>query len=306
MKTIDKLILTTTLALAAVLPLPAQETDDTITDPEIVKIQEHYQHEFDELEKEGHELENRAPKGGVNILNENVKAGWERHEIDLQIPVFKMEYRHFAIPSVRVEMKRRTISFDRPGIRMVMKVIGRYPEINHFHVHMKEIKTLVPEPTMEHVAIKFDVPEVKAGKIEVKTFMPKISTQKKRIIAFDLPYVNVTDLSKEGQEAARDGENLKIKGEQLAVAMKEELKAVSKRRLVEIREQLEAQHLADVSRINEASQASHASGAEPSALADSSDNSVTNLAAELDQVERVYASAIAQIDAELRKLDGAE
>ncbi len=301
MKTYRLLVIATALVWA-VLPAWAEEETSAPPSPEIQKIEQRYQEMFKEIERQAKEVEAQFPKGGVNVVSENVKIEMKRHEIDFDIPEFKVVMRRVSFDVPDVTMKRTRIVWDQPGIKMELREVGRYPEINHFKVKWKTIKTLVPVPTTDRHEIKLDIPEIRMKRVDIKTYLPKVDHVRIGRIVYDLPSVNLTDLPKAQKQAQETSELLKTKAEVLAKAEQEEIKAESKRELVQKRDELEKQHEEITASLRSASDSAHKAGAEPSSLSDENGNKL-DLAEELAQVEKAFGESRKQIDDAIHSLD---
>jgi hypothetical protein len=136
-----------------------------------------------------------------------------------------MKEQHVALDLPEVFSETQTIVFHTPSIRMVPKVVGRYPEFRGFDVTWHDIIIDVPEPFMEEQRIIFDTPSVRMKRQDWYLKIPEF-TMERVDWSFDVPQLTIVNIKGQIRAVQEEGERLKAEGERIGAAMKAEIMMV--------------------------------------------------------------------------------
>lgn len=186
-----------------------------------------------EAEKDAKSLEDEAPEGaeialGVDFTVEPKLTTWS-----INLPQFKLVDKKVAsldIPEVTV--KNRDITFHTPSTKMVLKTVGKYPEVKcelrgirtKCKTVWKEIKTHVPEVFMQEQKIIMGIPEVTMETQEVILGLPEVDWKPVQF-KFDLPEIKIEKVEAKTKKIEKKSKKLKIETERKIEDEKAEFKA---------------------------------------------------------------------------------
>ncbi len=157
------------------------------------------------------------------IINVDFEVNWIDKEFSLYLPRISMEEKHIALHLPEITSHRQHIAFSWPETRMVMKVVGKYPEIRWPKIEWKDIKIEVPEITMVRQDIYFDLPSVTMRRQDFFLHLPKLSMENTRIV-LRLPEITVRNVKMETEKLAEDGRRLSLEGNLISQEMDKEMK----------------------------------------------------------------------------------
>ena len=194
---------------------------------QIDSIKTRYQPQIEALKQRGEALRDKCgkPDDIEAVIGLDFTLEMARTEMSFDLPSVTMKEHHVALHIPEIISERQTIIFDTPSVRMVRKVVGRYPEFHGFKVVWKDIIIDVPEPFMEEQRIIFDTPSVTMKRQDWYVKIPEFTMQRVDW-SFDVPQITVKNVKGQVRWAEEEGRKLKAEGEAIASAMKADIAAV--------------------------------------------------------------------------------
>ena len=180
----------------------------------ILQAVEEYKRQVGRISQEAKDgadqIESKAPRPSAveGVVGYTVQVTSVDHRIQLDLPVVKVHEKNLAmhIPQV-VGTDKSDIVFHTPSVRMVRKVISRYPEVSIHGVKWCEISADVPETFQQEHRIAVLYPKVSMARHDIKVNVPEVFMES-RDFTFRLPSVTVKSVNAEGEKAKEDGEQL--------------------------------------------------------------------------------------------------
>ena len=171
----------------------------------------------DEVQNEADELKEETPEGIEVALGFDLEVGSREEVWKLHLPQFILEEQQVGswdIPEIFIE--QQDIIFHTPSVRMVMKVVGKYPEVKcgwrGCRTTWKEIKTKVPETFMEEQKIRMGVPVVRTKHQNIILSIPVVEF-KLTELKFNVPTIEIEDVSGRISETKREAKKLQSETE---------------------------------------------------------------------------------------------
>lgn len=202
-------------------------------------IQKKYEEKFKQLEAKAAQAALALQRDGEQLEKDakqpfklEITVKWVDKKMSLDLPQFSMKTKELKFDLPQVTMKTKRIVFHTPSVRMVMRVVGRYPEFRGFppKITWREIKTNVPETFMERQEISFDIPEFKFDTTSLKLDLPDFRMERTEF-SMKVPEVAIGDISFvipiEDDGLQDRSEKLKLRGEALAAELGEEAAALA-------------------------------------------------------------------------------
>ncbi len=261
------------------------------TQSAIDEINAKYAVEYDRIENEATALSENAPDPSTfeAAVNFEFDVTWETTSIKFDIPEVTMQTHKFSLHLPQFKMKRIGVSWDNPEVRMVLRVVGKYPCFRGFKWYSCDIKTKVPEVHMVRREAKFDVPEVYWDKTSFSMDIPEFH-MKTIEFKLDLPQFELQDVK--GQFATLEDEANALSAEAtvLAQAQKGEIASVVASDLSLKREEVAAQFDIAITTMEASIVDIRNAGADPTALI--SDEGTVDLIAMLNNLKLQRAETL--------------
>lgn len=166
----------------------------------------------DEVQNEADELKEETPEGIEVALGFDLKIGSREEVWKLHLPQFTLAEQQIGawdIPEIFIE--QQDIIFHTPSVRMVMKTVGKYPEVKcgwrGCRTTWKEIKTKMPETFMEEQKIRMGVPVVRMKHQGIILGVPMVEF-KLTELKFSVPTIKIEDVSGQISEKKREAKKL--------------------------------------------------------------------------------------------------
>ncbi|MGB7262237.1 MAG: hypothetical protein WBC68_09210 [Albidovulum sp.] len=296
------LISTATAALlAATVLTPAHGETDTMLEQKISEISQKYQVELSEIEAEGSALAADAPdyEDWEAMVGISIDTSWDTTSIVFDVPEVTFKTRDLSLHLPQFRMKSKRIVWDNPEMKMVLKVVGKYPCFRGLKQYMCEIKTKVPEWRMVRREARLDIPEVFWARTDFSMDIPEFSMNQVEV-KMDLPQFRVDDVKATLGAYEGRANTLSERAEQLAAAQMAEISEVVHADLSDKRSAVSVQFDGAIAALNKAITDVEAHGANPEEI--QSVDGVVNLIAELDKLRAKKAKALAAIDSHMQQL----
>lgn len=186
-------------------------------------IAKKYQNDFDYLEKKSQDISNDTPNpnNAEAVIDTDFEIKMIRKNFSCSIPQITLKDKKLSFDTPQVTMKLKSIKFKKPVTKMVIKKTGQYPVFKGFTVKWKDIKTSVPEVTMEEHEIKTKIPEIKTETTDIITAIPEIKMVKKDM-SINLPSVTVKKISAEVKKIENRAKEVSLENEKLQELQNEE------------------------------------------------------------------------------------
>jgi hypothetical protein len=191
---------------------------------QIDSITERYKPEIEQLTAEGQAMQDQMQEPGLVgcVIGVDFDVNWQDVEMIFDIPQFAMREKRIGLDLPVIVADRQRIVFHTPSVRMVPKVIGKYPEFHGTTIKWKKLITHMPEPFMEKQEIIFDLPSVRMERKDIVLDLPEVTMDRVRWVV-RLPEVIVRNVQAQTSALKDKGEALKQKGEALAARMRAEI-----------------------------------------------------------------------------------
>ncbi|MCA1200132.1 hypothetical protein K9B35_19365 [Sphingomonas sp. R647] len=192
-----------------------QELGDTLS-TSIKAISDRYEPEFERIRED-------APDGDLGaVIDVAIDVKWETVTIALDLPEVTMKLQEWSLDLPQVTMKDKRIVFHTPSVRMVARVIGRYPTFHGLRIKWKDIIAHVPETFMQKHEIVMGIPEVRMDRVSFKLDVPEFAMRTQEL-KFDVPQITVKSVRAEARELKEDAEEKADEMRAEIAAKKEEL-----------------------------------------------------------------------------------
>lgn len=194
---------------------------------QIDAIKARYQPQIEALKQRGEALREKCgkPDDIEAMIGVDFTLTMARTEMSFDIPSVTAREHHVALDIPEVISERQEIVFHTPSVRMVRKVMGRYPEFRWPNVEWKEIIVEIPEVFMQEQRIIFDTPSVVMKNQDWYLKIPEF-TMERVDWSFDIPQITVHNVKGQIRWAEDEGRKLKAEGEGIANAMRGDIATV--------------------------------------------------------------------------------
>lgn len=182
-----------------------------------------YQKDFDYLEKRSQDISKDSPDPNdvEGVVNADFEIKMIRKNFSCSIPQVTLKDKKLVFDTPQVTMKLKSIKLKKPVTKMVIKKTGQYPVFRGFTVKWKDIKTSVPEVTMEEHEIKTKIPEIKVETTNITTAIPEIKMVQKDM-SINLPSVTVKKITAEVKKIEDRAKEVSLENEKLQESQNEE------------------------------------------------------------------------------------
>lgn len=268
-------------------------------DPAVTEINKKYEQEYERLRQQGEDLSKKAPDGAENAVGFDIDFSKQK-DVSFDIPEFRMKRQKIVLDLPSVTMKLKRIVWDNPETKMVLKKVGQYPEIHGWTVKWKDILTDVPEVRMVRREASLHLPEFHMSRNELIFDLPEIFKTSR--VQFKIPEIKFRT-TEQGKQEVKDGsEQIAGAADILAKAQKAELIAHTRQVLASQKSTLEAQRSQAIAQMTDAIAQVRQAGLDPAAIPQEGGVKL-NLVAQLQETEKSFNTALAQIDAALQQLE---
>ncbi|WP_299082968.1 hypothetical protein [uncultured Ruegeria sp.] len=255
----------------------------------IEDINSRYEQRYDSFTKEGRRLSERAPEGAEVALGFDAEVEMKEHIIVFDLPTINMREKRIVLDLPQVTMKNRRFSFTTIKSKMENKQVGCIPEFRGIKIYCKPIIIKVPVFWEDKTEFVTKIPEFKVDQTAIVMHLPDIQMAEQRIV-LDLPEFAVRDVNVETKRIEADARDLEARTKATAVAHKAEIAAVVERDLRVRKAEVAKQFDGAIKLMQSSINSLRSKGVDPA------NANGTNLIAELDNLMKQKANALAQIN----------